>query len=547
MHFHRITSTFSRGVLRISALLLSAAAIVPGQPDVTYSTFPVPAIVGMNNLTVGPDGALWIAARYGVWRMTTTGAVTQYALPDAAIFDRGAEDITVGPDGALWFTEYPGPKLGRITMGGAITEYTLPESGWYATSISTGPDGALWLTEFNGLDGRIGRMTTTGAVTEYPLPPCQSTGGVHCAGFLPMHIVAGPDGAMWFANGIEGRIYRITTAGVLTGFNHSLFGQTNVPGDIIVGPDRALWFTDSDTGGPNDKMGRMTLDGVTTLFSLPIYRRPTYNGYNNLAPNSLTLGPDGAFWFVSSRVSLIGRLTSGGQMTLYRLPPGGHADEVGALRNIVLGPDGALWVTDEPNIVRVVPVADATPPVITPKISGTPASNGWYRSNVIVRWSVSDDKSGIKSSSGCDQANINIETSGLTLTCSATNGAGLSNSVSVTIKIDRTRPVLSEMPSPGCTLSPANGQLAKVADVRATDRYSGIAPGSFKVTGTSNEPASGGNPDIVITPNGTSGFAVWLRAARSPDGNGRIYKVTATANDVAGNEAKATATCVVPR
>src|SRR5260370_38696413 len=35
--------------------------------------------------------------------------------------------------------------------------------------ITTGPDGAMWFTDGVGL--RIGRITTAGGITEFPLPP----------------------------------------------------------------------------------------------------------------------------------------------------------------------------------------------------------------------------------------------------------------------------------------------------------------------------------------------------------------------------------------
>ena len=57
-----------------------------------------------------------------------------------------------------------------------------------------------------------------------------------------------------------------------------------------------------------------------------------------------------------------------------------------------------------------------------------------------VSWDVSDPESGIASSSGCDPTTISDDTAGITLTCSATNGARLSNSGSVTIKRDATAP-----------------------------------------------------------------------------------------------------------
>jgi hypothetical protein len=87
------------------------------------------------------------------------------------------------------------------------------------------------------------------------------------------------------------------------------------------------------------------------------------------------------------------------------------------------------------------PSTDVSQPVITPTVSGTPGANGWYTSDVSVSWSVSDPQSGILSSSGCTTTNLITETSGTTLTCTATNGANLSRSVSVTIKLDKTAPV----------------------------------------------------------------------------------------------------------
>src|SRR5580658_9766223 len=119
---------------------------------------------------------------------------------------------------------------------------------------------------------------------------------------------------------------------------------------------------------------------------------------------------------------------------------------------------------------------------------------------------------GIASSSGCGTSTVTTDTAGITLTCSATNGAGLSNSVSVTIKIDQTPPVISGMPPPGCALWPPNGKLIQVATVTAADAPSGLAPSSFQVTGTSNEPPSA--PEISITPNGSGGIVVQLQADR---------------------------------
>ena len=74
---------------------------------------------------------------------------------------------------------------------------------------------------------------------------------------------------------------------------------------------------------------------------------------------------------------------------------------------------------------------------------------------------------------------------------------------------------------------------------------SGIAPGSFAVNATSNEPLD--PSDVAVTEDEDGGLVVELRAERS-GGNksGRIYHLTVTAEDLAGNDVTATATCTVP-
>jgi len=191
---------------------------------------------------------------------------------------------------------------------------------------------------------------------------------------------------------------------------------------------------------------------------------------------------------------------------------------------------------------------DTTPPVITPQINGTIGSNGWYRSNVSIDWIVNDPESGIVSSVGCSPVILNVDTPGTTFTCSATNGAGLSASQSVSLKVDKTAPIIAGMPA-ACRLWPPNHQLSEVATVSAVDNLAGLM--MFAVSGTSNEAENGlgdGDvaPDIVITGTGLSSRTVQLRAERSGTGTGRIYTLTATASDQAGNSSTAIGDCRVP-
>src|SRR5437879_3620662 len=77
------------------------------------------------------------------------------------------------------------------------------------------------------------------------------------------------------------------------------------PHGITAGPDGALWFTDS-VNGTGSKIGRITTDGTISLFAVPT---------NNSELDSITVGPDGALWFTDLANSVIGRITTSGVIT----------------------------------------------------------------------------------------------------------------------------------------------------------------------------------------------------------------------------------------
>ena len=87
------------------------------------------------------------------------------------------------------------------------------------------------------------------------------------------------------------------------------------------------------------------------------------------------------------------------------------------------------------------PVADTTPPVITPQVNGTLGTPGWYRSDVTVSWIVGDAESTVSSTSGCGPTTISTDTAGTTLTCTATSSGGAASG-SVTIQRDVVRPTV---------------------------------------------------------------------------------------------------------
>jgi hypothetical protein len=203
------------------------------------------------------------------------------------------------------------------------------------------------------------------------------------------------------------------------------------------------------------------------------------------------------------------------------------------------------------------------PPTTTATPSPAPNALGWNKTNVTISLSAVDNSggSGVKainfSLSGAQggggvvagsNAAVTISAEGTTiLTYFATDNAGNREAPkTLTVRIDKTPPVISGLPAAGCTLWPANHQMVQVAMVTASDELSGLAPGSLIVTAISSEAAlqvgSGRTAaDIVIT-----GTSVQLRAERAGAGSGRVYTISASASDIAGNSATATAICTVP-
>jgi pimeloyl-ACP methyl ester carboxylesterase len=217
---------------------------------------------------------------------------------------------------------------------------------------------------------------------------------------------------------------------------------------------------------------------------------------------------------------------SGLQRLYYSLDGTNYQPYAGSFQaNMVATP--TLYVLADDNLAnrrviayRVPTAADTTAPAITPTITGTPGTNGWYTSDVTVTWNVNDSESGITISSACDETALTIETTGTMLTCSATNGAGLSHSVSVTVKIDKLEPTIS-------IISPqaASYNYPRTVNITwtANDALAGIASTSATLDGA--VVANNQVLDLFILPAGA-------------------HTLVVTATDAAGNTASTSVTFI---
>ena len=153
-----------------------------------------------------------------------------------------------------------------------------------------------------------------------------------------------------------------------------------------------------------------------------------------------------------------------------------------------------------PSLLTYAPApSDQTPPVVSANISGTLGQNGWYTSNVTVSWNAADPESGVASESGCSTVTLTHDTPGVTYTCTAVNGVGLSTTQSVTVKRDATPPAIGYSGNAGsytvdqavniiCSASDATSGLASTTCANITGAaYSfGVGTSSFSAVATDN-------------------------------------------------------------
>jgi large repetitive protein len=180
----------------------------------------------------------------------------------------------------------------------------------------------------------------------------------------------------------------------------------------------------------------------------------------------------------------------------------------------------------EPNVP-----GDPTPPVVTPVINGTLGTNGWYVTNVTVGWSVTDPESIILSTSGCDTRTLTLDTTGVTLTCTATSDGG-TTTVSKTFKVDETAP--SATATPG-RVADSNGWYNHAVDVSfsgadatsgiasctALQTYSGPDSGGASVAGRCTDNAGNvANASLPLNYDATPPQVTGGSAGRAPDSNG---------------------------
>lgn len=152
-------------------------------------------------------------------------------------------------------------------------------------------------------------------------------------------IVAGPDGAMWFADTRGAGLVRVAMDGASREYPLAYMSHGTSfafePGLLTVGADKNLYF-----GGRNPRDPAPGLLGVaTTTGQFSVLRTPSGDGPN--LNGGLGLGPDGNVWVQEQEH--VAKVAPSGAIVEYAYPSG-YAHN--SYSNVVTGPDGDVWFTE---------------------------------------------------------------------------------------------------------------------------------------------------------------------------------------------------------
>ena len=277
-------------------------------------------------IIVGPDESLWFSATRAVGRATTTGALGAYELPGAL------GELAAGPGGNVWFTYGSGANaaIGRVERhsDGSAT-ITLFQTGLDPHSVPeriVASGGYLWFTDLSGAEPALGRISPDGQITEF-------REGLAADSSI-IDIAAGPDGNVWFTDNGVGAVGRITPAGQITEFTDEdiepfVYYRNEVAfplRHLVAGPDGNMWFT---IPSGQAVLGKVTPSGEITAF------RPGEDGLAwNVSAQEIAAGPHGELWF-DGGVWDPGTETS--RQMIDRIVPGDD-NPPSALPSIVSGP-----------------------------------------------------------------------------------------------------------------------------------------------------------------------------------------------------------------
>lgn len=306
------------------------------------------------SITVGPDNSFWITDN------TNSGIVAaKSGAPGAVIALHTTSGTSIAPTGitsggseaGVWFSAVQGFSPGKGIIGrinpanpGTPTLYSIPQTSSYPTGIVQNPkDGnAIWFLDQSSF-GPAAAQTAV-VIGRIPVPVNASS---------PFQL---PAGCQASNTQLGVKLDECVIPGTLGHALGSLFGGAPVGPLMRVDSAGTVWFA------TRDQVGSISADGSKVqLSTIPLPQSST-----TFRITSLTLGSDGAIWYVGSDpqsdLAFVGRVATSGTnstVTQFRIPAGTLDPGTSKPQSITTGPDGALWFTDAVNpagkVVQVFP------------------------------------------------------------------------------------------------------------------------------------------------------------------------------------------------
>lgn len=145
----------------------------------------------------------------------------------------------------------------------------------------------------------------------------------------------------------------------------------------------------------------------------------------------------------------------------------------------------------------------------------------------------------------CGQADGSVVTSTASVSSDTLDPVAGNNSAVTTITVSNAAPAITDLSTNVTHLWPANHKMVDVTLAYAATDSCG--PVTVEVSVTSNEPINGpGDGNTATDWEVVTSHLVRLRAERAGGGSGRVYTVTVTATDAAGQATQASVQVVVP-
>jgi len=278
----------------------------------------------------GKDGSLYFITSVGIDRMVPGGRLSELPITWPAGWFGRLENLTVAPDGSVWVAAHcRTPQQALDTSEECIASITSnsQQVRWLAPVIGADSmlapslEDTLWLA----LGHSVSRIDPHGrTLFRRTFPTVQSRGPAALGGATVSSlfgVAAGKDGSLWFGANLSGGssvggLGHIAADGAVVVYPVPYAAYSGIPAAIAIAKDGSAWFTEV----MSNRIGALTPQGKVRTFAVPAEPYDVTAGVALNERTGITLGGDGNMWFTETCTNSIGRVTPTGKITRFHIP-----------------------------------------------------------------------------------------------------------------------------------------------------------------------------------------------------------------------------------